>query len=89
LPETPESEAIEVANRLLTAVADRALTTVGDKSIYITVSIGIAIFDPQDDPSLDSSNVIRKYYGLCDSAMYRAKQAGRNQVYCEPNYPPA
>jgi len=89
LPETPESQAIEVANRLLTAVAQRTLTTVGDKAIHITVSIGIAIFNPEDDPSLDSSNVIRKYYSLCDSAMYRAKQAGRNQVYCEPNYPPA
>ena len=84
LPETPKSEAIDVANRLRLAVAQRALATVGDKSIFITVSIGIAIFDPQDDQYLDSSTVIRKYYGLCDSAMYQAKQAGRNQVYCEP-----
>jgi diguanylate cyclase (GGDEF)-like protein len=86
LPETPESEAIDVANRLRIAIAQRALATVGDKSIFITVSIGIAIFDPQDDQYLDSTTVIRKYYGLCDSAMYHAKQAGRNQVYCEPNF---
>jgi len=85
LPETPESKAIDVANRLRIAVAQRALATVGDKSIFITVSIGIAIFYPQDDQYLDSSTVIRKYYNLCDSAMYHAKQAGRNQVYCEPN----
>ena len=58
----------------------------GDKPIFITVSIGIAIFDPQDDQYLDSSAVMRKYYGLCDSAMYQAKQAGRNQVYCGPNF---
>lgn len=87
LPETPESEAIDVANRLRMAVAQRALATVKDKPIFITVSIGIAIFDPQDDQYQDSSMVIRKYYSLCDSAMYHAKQAGRNQVYCEPNSP--
>jgi diguanylate cyclase (GGDEF)-like protein len=85
LPETPESEAIDVANRLRIAVAQRGLATVGDKPIFITVSIGIAIFDPQDDQYLDSSAVMRKYYSLCDSAMYHAKQAGRNQVYCEQN----
>ncbi len=89
LPETPESKAIDVANRLRIAVAQRALATVGDKSIFITVSIGIAIFYPQGDQYLDSSTVIRKYYNLCDSAMYHAKQAGRNQVYCEPNSPSA
>jgi diguanylate cyclase (GGDEF)-like protein len=89
LPETPESEAIEVANRLRIAVAQHVLATVGDKSIFITVSIGIAIFEPQVDQSIDSSNVIRKFYSLCDSAMYHAKQAGRNQVYCESNSPSA
>jgi diguanylate cyclase (GGDEF)-like protein len=89
LPETSTSEAIEVANRLRIMVAQRALATVGNKSIFITVSIGIAMFDPQDDQCLDSSTVIRKYYSLCDSAMYQAKQAGRNQVYCEPNSMPS
>ena len=89
LPETPESEAVEVANRLRIAVAQRALATVEDKPISITVSIGVAIFDPQDDQYLDSSTVIRKYYGLCDSAMYHAKQAGRNQVHCDPSCPSA
>jgi diguanylate cyclase (GGDEF)-like protein len=89
LPETPEPEAIDVANRLRIAVAQRGLAAVGDKSIFITVSIGVAIFDPQDDQYLDSSTVMRKYYSLCDSAMYHAKQAGRNQVYCESNLPTA
>jgi diguanylate cyclase (GGDEF)-like protein len=89
LPETPESEAVEVANRLRIMVAQRALATVGNKSIFITVSIGIAMFDPQDEHCLDSSTVIRKYYSVCDSAMYQAKQAGRNQVHCEPNCPSA
>jgi diguanylate cyclase (GGDEF)-like protein len=89
LPETPEPEAIDVANRLRIAVAQRGLAAVGDKSIFITVSIGVAIFDPQDDQYPNSSAVLRKYYSLCDSAMYHAKQAGRNQVYCEPNLPPA
>jgi diguanylate cyclase (GGDEF)-like protein len=89
LPETGEFQAIEVANRLRLKVAQRALAIVKDESLFITVSIGIAIFDPQDDQYLDSNTIIRKYYGLCDSAMYHAKQVGRNQVYCEPSLPTA
>lgn len=85
LPETGEFEANEVANRLRSKVAQRALATVGDKSIFITISIGIAIFDPHGDQSLDPNALNRKYYSLCDSAMYHAKQAGRNQVFFEPN----
>jgi diguanylate cyclase (GGDEF)-like protein len=89
LPETGEFQAIDVANRLRLKVAQRALAIVKDEAIFITVSIGIAIFDPQDDQYLDSTAVIAKYYSLCDSAMYHAKQAGRNQVYCESNLPTA
>lgn len=80
LPETSESVSIKVANRLRLKIAQRVLATAGEKSILITVSIGIAIFDPQVDQSQDSKNIIEKYYSLCDSAMYQAKQTGRNKV---------
>jgi diguanylate cyclase (GGDEF)-like protein len=85
LPETSEAEAIKVANRLRLKVGQKGLATAGNKSVFITVSIGISIFDPQQGKHSDASTIVREYYGLCDSAMYHAKQAGRNQVYCEPN----
>ncbi|MBU3554920.1 diguanylate cyclase domain-containing protein [Polynucleobacter sp. UB-Piko-W3] len=50
------------------------------KYIFITISIGIAIYDPHKDHELDTNLVLKKYFTLCDQAMYRAKQAGRNQV---------
>jgi diguanylate cyclase (GGDEF)-like protein len=89
LPETNQALAVEVANRLRIRIEESEMATVAKTPIFITVSIGISIFDPQQGKHSDASTIVREYYGLCDSAMYHAKQAGRNQVYCEPNFPTA
>jgi diguanylate cyclase (GGDEF)-like protein len=86
LPETNQALAAEVANRLRIRIEESEMAAVAKTPIFITVSIGISIFDPQQSKHSDASAIVRKYYGLCDSAMYHAKRAGRNQVYCEPNY---
>jgi diguanylate cyclase (GGDEF)-like protein len=86
LPETNQALAVEVANRLRIRIEESEMATVAKIPIFITVSIGISIFDPQQGKHSDASAIVREYYGLCDSAMYHAKQAGRNQVYCEPNF---
>jgi diguanylate cyclase (GGDEF)-like protein len=85
LPETNQALAVEVANRLRIRIEESEMATVAKTPIFITVSIGISIFDPQQGKHSDASTIVREYYGLCDSAMYHAKQAGRNQVYCEPS----
>jgi diguanylate cyclase (GGDEF)-like protein len=85
LPETNQALAVEVANRLRIRIEESEMATVAKTPIFITVSIGISIFDPQQGKHSDASTIVREYYGLCDSAMYHAKQAGRNQVYCEQN----
>jgi len=60
----------------------KACHTSTGKEIFITVSIGIAVFNPDADESVESGAIVKKYYVACDKAMYEAKQAGRNQTYC-------
>ncbi len=50
--------------------------TVGDLVVPISVSIGVAIFDPVKH--LDGDGL----YRAADSAVYRAKNSGRNKVCC-------
>ena len=80
LPETSQRQGMEIADRLRAAIAAKPIILVDGKAIHITISIGIAIFDPITDEESEPSEVLKKYYGRCDQAMYRAKQAGRNQV---------
>ncbi len=89
LPETNQALAAEVANRLRIRIEESEMATVSNNPIFITVSIGISIFDPQQGKHPEARAIVREYYGLCDAAMYKAKAAGRNQVYCEPNLPTA
>ena len=70
-PETDLEEAGAVAERLRAAVADRPIQ-VGDHALGVTVSIGVAAFAPGHD--------LEKLFQRADSALYAAKQAGRNVV---------
>jgi diguanylate cyclase (GGDEF)-like protein len=88
LPETNQMRAVEVADRLRMRIEKNQMATVSNNPIFITVSIGISIFEPRRNKHPDAGKIVREYYGLCDAAMYKAKAAGRNQVYCEPNFPP-
>jgi diguanylate cyclase (GGDEF)-like protein len=89
LPEANLTLAAEVANRLRRHIEESEMAKVTNTPIFITVSIGIAIFDPRQVKHSEASGIVREYYGLCDAAMYKAKAAGRNQVYCDPNSPSA
>ncbi len=80
LPELNEASAYEVADRLRIHIAKEPSANVEGKDIFITISIGVAVYDPHDDSELNPQLVLRKYYELCDQAMYRAKQAGRNRI---------
>lgn len=72
LPETAPDRAVEVAQRILQAVATTSLDFEG-KRIGTSVSIGLACY-PDDGRSIDSIQA------RADRAMYMAKQQGRNQV---------
>lgn len=72
LPETAADRAIEVAQRILQAVATAPLEFEG-KSIETSVSIGLACY-PEDGRSIDAIQA------RADRAMYLAKEQGRNRV---------
>ncbi len=73
LPEAPLAKAEELAERLRKLIADCSFPVKIDKELKITVSIGIATFPEHAQTTKDLLEAV-------DSAMYAAKEAGRNQV---------
>ncbi|AIW13100.1 bifunctional diguanylate cyclase/phosphodiesterase [Vibrio tubiashii] len=76
LPNTSADKAHEFAQQLLALISNPY--SIDDHQLYCTVSVGIAIF-----PSVGSTNidVLRQ----ADTALYRAKTAGRNKyMFYEP-----
>ena len=80
LPGLDEKSAQEVAERLRSRVASKCSINIGGVDVVVTISIGLVVFDPERDYELDSNVILKNYFDLCDQAMYRAKQAGRNRV---------
>jgi diguanylate cyclase (GGDEF)-like protein len=72
LPETAADRGIEVAQRIIEAVASAPLVFEG-KQIQTSVSIGLACF-PEDGRSIDAIQA------RADRAMYIAKEQGRNRA---------
>ncbi|WP_292916270.1 diguanylate cyclase [Nitrosomonas sp.] len=80
LAETTAKEAEKTAERIRAQVADIHCDTI-DKDLHVTLSIGVIQSEP-DDISLTI------LLSRVDSALYEAKRAGRDQVYCiSPNTP--
>jgi diguanylate cyclase (GGDEF)-like protein len=77
LPETSVKKALAIANRLRTATAERKIhdEALGDLP-SVTISIGVA--ERQAGTSLDD------LIALADSALYDAKEAGRNRICHRP-----
>jgi diguanylate cyclase (GGDEF)-like protein len=75
LPGTPLVSAVAIAEAMLQAV--QALSIPHQKSTvsqYVSISLGAAAMLPSDQVSYE------KLIAAADAALYRAKQAGRNQV---------
>jgi len=79
LPETGLEQAIQLAKRLRHRISRMAIP-LPDRDLHVTVSIGAAVLTPH----MDGEALV----AAADAAMYRAKQAGRNQV-CGPEPGPA
>jgi diguanylate cyclase (GGDEF)-like protein len=82
IPETRQEGALEVAERIRSAVARKSFR-VYDEETKVTVSIGVSVF-PQDldgppeggyDP-----NLLFELIQKADRGLYRAKEEGRNRV---------
>jgi diguanylate cyclase (GGDEF)-like protein len=71
LNHTNEQGAKQVAERLRQQIAESSTST-GDRIIEVTVSVGIASLNDDDD--------INSLFNRADKALYEAKRNGRNQV---------
>ena len=80
LPNTNLELANEVAERLRIGISELACSCEDGNHICITVSIGIAIFDPVTEDRVLNKFTVETLFNEADQAMYRAKQAGRNCV---------
>ncbi len=79
LSQTAQEEAGEVAERIRCSIAGRVFAATAGQDFQVTISIGIATFEPVQDPQ--SHRLAGEYLvGQADRALYAAKAAGRNQV---------
>ena len=72
LPDTEPKGAVELAERIRHAIAEIALESDGDR-LVITASFGVASYD-------QSTDNIKSLMQSCDTALYKAKDQGRNRV---------
>jgi len=73
MPETHKDDAYLLAERIRTAVEEQAYVVIAGEEIHRTISVGVASY-PED--GLNPQEVVER----ADSALYRAKDAGRNCV---------
>lgn len=73
MPDTPLTEALEVAERLRLALANTAIALPEGAHIHITVSIGVTCSRAEDSHIDD---LLKR----ADAALYQAKNSGRNRV---------
>jgi diguanylate cyclase (GGDEF)-like protein len=72
LPDTNKADAGFVAERIRTSIAEYTFKAY-DETLNLTVSLGVSSF-PED------AKVVGELIEKADSALYRAKQSGRNKV---------
>jgi diguanylate cyclase (GGDEF)-like protein len=75
LPNTNLAGTEIVAELILKAVRDLRIAHEHNQGGFVTVSCGIAAFDPENDPQVPVMLIER-----ADQALYTAKQGGRNRV---------
>lgn len=75
LPQTSEQGALRIAESIRAALAALRIPRAGFGPPYVTVSTGVATFDPTRE-RLNADELIRR----ADIALYAAKHAGRDRV---------
>jgi diguanylate cyclase (GGDEF)-like protein len=76
LPETDESEAARLAERL--RASTESLTMPGPAGLRVTLSVGVAAIVP--DSAASEPETFDRVLKAADDALYRAKATGRNRV---------
>jgi diguanylate cyclase (GGDEF)-like protein len=79
LPQTDQAGAVEVARRIVEGFASTPLLMEGStESHRVTVSAGLACFEPGNPKALTETDLI----GQADGALYEAKRTGRSRFVC-------
>ena len=80
LPETEAKGAAQIAERLREYIANTVNITSAAKPINITISIGAAIFKPDENLEMERGIALNELMNKADLAIYQAKNEGRNRV---------
>lgn len=81
LPNITQDDALQLSERLRSNIANQQKLCNFKDPVNVTMSIGIAMFDPCTEGTEEDSNVIlHRKFKQADDAMYQAKIAGRNKV---------
>lgn len=83
LPQTNTMHALEIAERIRTAVAAKPFQSQSATEVPVTISIGIAMLPP--DTATDAIPAqAEMLVAAADRALYQAKHGGRNRVVGDP-----
>jgi diguanylate cyclase (GGDEF)-like protein len=74
MPETDHGGVVKVSGRILEAVMKTAIPDPAGEGTFVTVSIGANVGQPA------SKDALHKFISLTETALYRAKGKGRNQI---------
>lgn len=79
LPGTQEVLALEVAERIRESIASNPFSNRSGTTFNITISLGVAVFDPENNTSIESIGG-EQLIDSADKSLYQSKSAGRNCV---------